>query len=388
MVCSKAWIISYMSKRIAILGTVVKDTLIFRRDLLQKLVASGHKVSVFCVDYDNSTREQMRSLGGIPVDYKLSRAGLNPFSDLFTILQLMRLFKKLSPDIVFSCFVKPTIYGSIAAGLAKVPTKIAMLEGLGYVFTDLPVGITFKQNILRKIQIFLYRLALPFIDKLIFLNPDDPIDLLGKNNLKAKQIEILGGIGLDLKLFPFVEAATETSRFIFIARLLAEKGTFEYIEAAKLVKEKYPEAEFVVLGGIDDANPGGLKQDELQKLIETDLIIYPGYVTNVAEWIARSSVFVLPSYREGVPRSTQEAMAVGRAVITTDVPGCRETVEDGVNGFLVPKWDAKALADRMLFCIENPEEVKRMGRESHRIAVEKFDAEKVNARLIEILGLS
>lgn len=377
-----------MSKRVAILGTVVKDTLIFRRDLIQKLVASGHKVFVFCVDYDDLTREKMSELGASPVSYKLNRAGLNPFADILTIWQLLKIFKRLNPDVVLSCFVKPTIYGSIAAGLAKVPTKIAMLEGLGYVFTDLPTGITFKQNLLRKIQVFLYRLALPFIDKLIFLNPDDPVDLLEKNNLKAKRIEVLGGIGLDLKLFPFVEVTTKTPRFIFIARLLAEKGTFEYINAAKLVKEKYPEAEFVVLGGLDDANPGALKKEDLQKLIDTGLVIYPGYVTNVAEWIAGSSVFVLPSYREGVPRSTQEAMAVGRAVITTDVPGCRETVENGVNGFLVPKWDAKALADKMLFCIENPEEVKRMGRESHRIAVERFDAEKVNARLIEIIGLS
>lgn len=377
-----------MPKHISILGTVAKDSLIFRRELILKLVASGHRVSAFCVDYTAETREQMRTLGAEPVDYKLSRAGMNPFADLATIWQLRKLFKKLQPDVVLSCFVKPSIYGSIAANMAKVPNKIAMLEGLGFVFTDQPNGITFKQKILRKIQVFLYRLAIPSMDKMIFLNPDDPVDLLDKNNLKPKQVGVLGGIGLDLKEFPYSEVNTDKIKFIFIARLLAEKGIFEYINAAKLVKSKHPEVEFIVLGGIDEANPGGLKQDELQQLLDEGIITYPGYVTNVAEWIADSSIFVLPSYyREGVPRSTQEAMAIGRGVITTDVPGCRETVEDGINGFLVPKWDAEALAKKMIYFVENPEEIKRMGKESHRLAVEKFDADKVNARLMKMMGL-
>ena len=132
---------------------------------------------------------------------------------------------------------------------------------------------------------------------------------------------------------------------------------------------------------------GALKQEELDQLVAENLFEYPGYVTNVKDWIIDSSVFVLPSYREGVPRSTQEAMAIGRPVITTDVPGCRETVLEGVNGFLVPKWNAEALAEKMCYIIENPEQVNIMGLESYKIAQEKFDAEKVNSKLIEIMGL-
>ena len=154
------------------------------------------------------------------------------------------------------------------------------------------------------------------------------------------------------------------------------------------MKEKYPSVKFTVLGAIDKEALGSLKEEELESLVKTNIIEYPGHVSNVSEWIENSSVFVLPSYyREGVPRSTQEAMAIGRAVITTDVPGCRETVVDGVNGFLVPKWNPEALAEKMIYFIENPAQIQVMGAESYKIAVEKFDAEKVNQRLVNILGL-
>lgn len=373
--------------KISILSTAIKDTLIFRRELILKLAAEGYEVFVFCVDYTEQTRLKVEELGGIPVDYALSRAGLNPIADLAAVWQLKKIFNKIKPEIVLSCFVKPSIYGSIAARMAGVPNRIAMLEGLGFVFTDLPGGLSFKQRVLRKIQVFLYWLALPSISTIVFLNPDDPIDLLKRNKLKAKRVEVLGGIGLDLSRFPYSNPPTSYVRFIFIARLLAEKGIFEYIEAAKRVKADYPNSEFVVLGGIDQANPGGLKQADLQKLLDTGVIVYPGYVNNVQEWLADSSVFVLPSYREGLPRSTQEAMAIGRALITTDVPGCRETVVDGVNGFLVPKWDVDALVDKMTYFIKHPETVELMGLESHKLAVKNFDADKINTKLMKIMGL-
>lgn len=376
-----------MPKKIVLLGTVVSSLLGFRADLIRLLVSDQHEVYVFGVDFSESSRQSVRELGAIPVDYSLSRAGINPFADISAALQLRKLLAKIQPDVVFSYFVKPVIYGSIAARLASVPSRMAMLEGLGYVFTDLPSGLGFKQKLLRSIQVMLYRLALPFIDHLIFLNPDDPVDLLQRHGLKAKRVSILGGIGLNFNDFPYSTVQVEPLRFLFIGRLLAEKGINEYVEAARIVKAQYPLVEFVVLGGLDEKNPGGLKQKELQKLLDDGVIVYPGHVSNVAEWIADCSVFVLPSYREGVPRSTQEAMAIGRAVLTSDVPGCRETVIDGVNGFLVPRWNAQALAEKMFHLIDNPQEIARMGRESHRIALEKFDAEKVNRRLIQLMSL-
>lgn len=261
-----------------------------------------------------------------------------------------------------------------------------MLEGLGYVFTDLPSGVTKKQALLRKVQIFLYRVTLPWLDRLIFLNPDDPVDLLERYELRVSDVRVLGGIGVDLQRYEYVPPDIEKPPcFIFVGRLLAEKGINEYVAAAKKVKSLCPEVRFVVLGGMDEENPGGLSRKELDDLIASGVIDYPGHVSSVKQWLVDASVFVLPSYREGVPCSTQEAMSVGRAVITTDVPGCRETVVNGVNGFLVPRWDSENLADKMLFLARDSALVARMGEESRRLAEQRFDAEKVNARLIQML---
>lgn len=359
--------------------------LIFRKELIQTLASQGYKVYCFALDYTDSTRAQVERLGGIPVDYSLNRTGLNPIRDIYDTWALSRKLKKIQPDLMFSFFSKPVIYGSLAAKLAGVPKRIGMLEGLGFAFTEQPFSLPCKVKLIRWIQVQLYRLSIPLLDKIIFLNADDPRDLLENHSIKAKNIEILGGIGLDLSTYRLTEPDIKKQRFIFIGRLLAEKGINEFIGAAKIIKAKHPTVEFVVLGGLDEGNPGGLTENELDSLISENLIIYPGYVDDVSSWIASSSVFVLPSYREGVPRSTQEAMAIGRAVITTDAPGCRETVEDGVNGFLVPKWDVPALASAMNKFIENPSLISKMGKESYRIAQEKFDVNIVNNRLINIL---
>lgn len=361
--------------------------IIFRKELIQTLSAQGHKVYCFAIDFTDATRDQIKNLGGIPVDYSLNRTGLNPLRDIRDTWALSRQLKEIKPDLMFSFFAKPVIYGSLAAKLAGVPKRIGMLEGLGFTFTEQPFSLPLKTKLIRWVQVQLYRLSVPLLDKIIFLNPDDPKDLLEKHSIKAKQAEVLGAIGLDLTDYAFVQPNTLKHRFIFIGRLLAEKGINEYIGAAKLVKQQYPDAEFVVLGGLDEGNPGGLKKAQLEALIKENIIIYPGHVDDVPRWIAEASVFVLPSYREGVPRSTQEAMAIGRAVITTDVPGCRETVEHGVNGFIVPRCDEKALAKTMIKFIENSELIEKMGLESYRIAQEKFDVVEVNKKLVQILGL-
>jgi len=376
------------SKTIVLIGTTGASFYGFRADLIKRLVKEQHVVYAFTSEYTDHCLEKISALGAIPVCYQLSRGGLNPLADIAALLQLIQKIKQIKADIVFSYFAKPVIYGSIAARWAKVPLIIGMLEGLGYTFTDQPQGQSLKTKVIRNIQLMLYRLALPQLDKMIFLNNDDRHDLLEQQHIKVEQSYILGGIGLDLSKYPYTVAPIEPIRFLFIGRLLKEKGIFEFINAIRLVKSKYPQAQFTVLGEIDHANMGALKQQDLDQLLQENLFEYPGYVTSVQEWISKSSVFILPSYREGVPRSTQEAMAMGRPVITTDVPGCRETVVDGVNGFLVPRWDARALAERMCFFIENPEKVNQMGQESYKIALSAYDVQKVNDKLLGIMGLT
>lgn len=377
--------------KILIIGNTSKSILGFRLDLIKFLILNNYEVYILVSEFNEIDLMSIENLGAIPLTYEMKRGGLNPILDLFEMINIKQKIINIKPDIVFSYFTKPVIFGSLAAKLAKVPKIIGMIEGLGSPFTEHKQGQTFKIKFIRFIQVSLYRIVFPFLDKIIFLNPDDPIDLINVNkiNYKNNAVQVLGPIGLNLSDYEFKQWNEDQSvSFIFIARLIAEKGIFEFIEAAKIVKHKYPLAIFKVIGGLDHENPHGLTQKELDQMINSGIIEYPGFVTNVAERIQDSAVFVLPSYyREGVPRSTQEAMAIGRPVITTDVPGCRETVVDGVNGFLVPKWDAEALADKMCYFIEYPEQINVMGLESFKIAQEKFDAEKINLKLIEIIGL-
>lgn len=361
--------------------------LIFRKDFIRYLVLQGHEVFAFALDYTPKTRKAVSDLGAVPVSYSLNKTGLNPISDVFHIYRLYRALKELAPDVVFSFFVKPSIYGTLAAKLAGVPRSIAMLEGLGYIHTPSKTGMALKKRVLRRVHGLLCTVGYAFADKVLFLNPDDPRDLSRVALLNKRKLEVIGPIGLDLQAFGFsMPDLSKPIRFIFIARLLAEKGVFEYLSAARLVRARFPKAEFVLLGGLDADNPAALSKAQLDEVIAEGVILYPGHVSNVKEWIADSHVFVLPSYyREGVPRSTQEAMAIGRAVITTDVPGCRETVVDGANGFLVPPWDSKLLSEKMIYFIENPDAVLRMGNESHRIAVDKFDVNNINAVLADIV---
>ena len=375
--------------KILIIGTVASSFYGFRADLIRAMRVKQYTVYAFTSEYTDADLKQIESLGAIPMTYELNRGGLNPLSDIVATYKLSKKIREIKPDLVFSYFSKPVIFGTIAAKLAKVPKIIGMLEGLGYTFTEQPEGLAKKTELIKKVQVLLYKFALPQLDKLIFLNPDDPKDLIDQYAINVRKVEVLGGIGLNLKEYPCqpIINIQQPINFLFIGRLLKEKGIHDFLNAAKIVKKKYPETQFTVLGAIDPHNLGALTQSELDELISSNIIDYPGHVDNVKDWIAKSHVFVLPSYREGVPRSTQEAMAIGRAVITTDVPGCRETVEHGVNGFIVAKWNPEALAEKMIYFIEHPEQIEKMGYESYKIAQDKFDAEKVNQRLLNILGL-
>lgn len=373
-------------KKIIIISNTASSLLNFRKHFIIYLVKCEYEVFGLAVDFTDETKRDLLKLGATPVDYQLARGGLNPFADLLNTLKLSRIIKKIAPDIVFSTFVKPAIFGTLAAKAVGVKFVVAMLEGLGFYFTEQPEGIRWKTKVLMRIQILLYKISLPRADRVIFLNHDDPIDLLKKNKIRVKDFKVLEGIGLSMDEFKFVPPMTSNSvRFIFVGRLLKEKGIFEFLEAAGLVKDKYEGAQFYVLGATDNENPGAIKEEKLKEYIDRGVIDYPGQVKNINEWLTKSHVFVLPSYREGLPRSTQEAMAVGRAVITTDVPGCRETVVNNRNGFIVSKGSAIELADKMSYFIEHPDEITRMGLESYVIANEKYNVEFINEKLLNWL---
>jgi glycosyltransferase involved in cell wall biosynthesis len=373
-------------ERIAVVGTMATVILGFRGELIKAMVGAGHEVYAFANDYTAETEAEVRSLGAVPVRYSLGRFSLNPLAELYSCWQLYRLFTRLNISVTFCYFAKPVIYGTLAAKAAKVPLRVAKIEGLGRAFTIPATGDTLKAKLIRWIQISLYRLSLAHTHHVFLLNPDDNADLIQRYRICCGQITQLGGIGVNLAHYPRTCAPQATLRFIFVGRLLAEKGIGYFLQAAKGIKALHPQTEFVVLGEPDGKN--GVSRSELMHFVEAGIIIYPGRVKDVLPHLQQSSVFVLPSYyREGVPRSTQEAMAVGRAIITTDMPGCRETVQHNLNGFLVPAHNQQALEHAMLQFIQQPGLVGVMGEQSYLLAQQRFDASIINQKIMQILQL-
>lgn len=372
--------------RLALITSQAFSIANFRGPLVRELVQRGVQVYALAPDFDDASRAAVQTLGAVPIEYAMSRTGLNPLGDILGLLRLVSLLRRLKVNVVFAYFIKPVIYGIIAARLAAVPKRFALVEGAGYVFTD-DEKQTFRRKILRDFVTRLYRLALSQAELVFMLNRDDKDLFIKEKMVAANKVKLLDGIGLELDQFRAADFLSGPVCFILIARLIQEKGIYNYIEAARKVKALFPEVRFILLGNVD-LNPGSISESEIHKWVAEGLVDWPGHVVDVRPWIAQASVFVLPSYyREGLPRSTQEAMAMGRPVITTDMPGCRETVEPGINGFLVPIRDSDALAEAMLHFVRQPELIKPMGIESRRIAEAKFDVHKINGLILTAIGL-
>jgi glycosyltransferase involved in cell wall biosynthesis len=373
------------SRRITLIGHAAGATLNFRAPLIADLVAAGWQVEVLAPGWTPDQQQHLRDLGAQAGTFPLSRTGLNPLQDLRTLWALYRHLRDSRPDAVLTYAAKTNVWGIMAAAWAGVPRRVAMVEGMGFAFTEGTNGRSRKQRLVGAVLTGLYRHAFRKAHQVIVLNPDDASDLQQQCGLEPQKTILLGGIGVPLSDWPFHPPHTTPVTFTLVARLLREKGVLEFIHAARLVKQRHPSTRFLLLGALDD-NPGSLREAEIQPWVQAGVIEWPGQV-DVKPWLAQTSVFVLPSYREGVPRSTQEAMAMGRAVITTDVPGCRETVVDGVNGFLVPPRDVTALAAVMQRFIDEPELIERMGLESRRLAEERFDVRRANAIIMGSLRL-
>lgn len=367
--------------RILIVSHYARSLLNFRGELIRKLVGLGHEVTALAPE--EGFAEKVRALGAEYIQIPLDRTGLNPVKDAGTFLTLVRLMRRIKPDMVLSYAIKPVIYGSLAAGWTRVLRSYSMITGLGFVF----VNGDADRGLLRRLVRTLYRLSLKHNAVVFFQNPDDlrlfqEEELLGR---KTKPV-LINGSGVDLERFYYVPPRTRPVAFLLIARLIWDKGVREYVEAARLLKQRYPEVSFQLLGPFD-SNPAAIQERHVTDWTAEGIIEYLGRTDDVRPYIAASSVYVLPSYREGTPRSVLEAMAMGRPVITTDAPGCRETVVPGMNGFLVPVKDAAALAAAMEKFILNPEMIVPMGEKSRQIAEEKYDVHKVNQVILQSMGM-
>jgi len=316
----------------------------------------------------------------------VGRKTLNPFRDLLLVFRVYRLYRSESPDIVFHNTIKPVIYGSIAAHWAGVKNIVDMIPGLGYIFT----GNQMPQRILRPLVKFMYRLALRRSHAVIFQNPDDSTYFREHNIVEPEKSRVIFGSGVDIDHFFFVEPDEEKTgcTFLLFGRMLWDKGVGEFVSAARLVKQRYPDTRFVLLGIIDKDNPSHIPERVIRKWSEAGDIEYAGSAKDVREVLGEADVVVLPSYyREGVPKSLLEAAAMGKAVITTDMPGCREAVVNNKTGLLVTAKDVDDLVNAMCRMITDRKMRARMGREGRRFVAESFDVRNVNRQILETLRI-
>lgn len=365
--------------KIVIISNFTDSVIRFRGSLLRLLVERGHAVHVLAPDFSGEQRRELTEMGVTLDTYRIERTGQNPLSDFRTLQDLIAWLRREQPDVSLTYFIKPNIYGGLAAAIARISRRIAMVEGLGYLFTE-DDRDTLKKKLTRGFAITLLKVALGRAHRVLFLNPDDRGEFIDRGIVDPAQARLLGGIGVDLTHYAVAPLPNRPPLFLMIGRLLREKGVREYVAAARIVRERFPEARFQLIGGMDD-NPGGISADEVRAFTADGSVEWLGELDDVRPSIAACSVYVLPSYREGVPRSTQEAMAMGRPVVTTDVPGCRETVIAGVNGFYAQPRDVPGLAKAMAYFCENPGLIPTMGQESRRMAEENFDVVKVNERI-------
>lgn len=371
--------------KIAIISNEAQSLLNFRGPLMMEMVARGHEVVALSPDHDDTSRKALSGIGVQAVDCKMSRSGTNPLGELVTILRIRRALRRHQPDLSFGYFIKPVIYGTFAAALAGVPRRFGLYAGLGFAFTD-TAGQSTKRKILQRVIATLARISARYSDRIMFQNPDDMAEFITRGIVAPEKAVLVGGTGVDLDSWPVTSLPPGPMTFVLAARLLRDKGIVEYAEAARLVRQTHPQVRFLLLGKTDD-NPAAIPRAEVEEWVREGLFEWPGHVP-VRPWLSQAHVFVLPSYyREGVPRSTQEAMAMGRAIITTDAPGCRETVVDGVNGLLVPPRDAVSLAAAMRRLADDPALVLSMARESRRLAEERFDVRSQNQKMLEVMGL-
>ena len=371
-----------------IVASIPESIIRFRLSLITSLQERGFEVHVAAPDVflASDYREDFLNLESTGVrlhQIRLHRRGLNPLSDARALFDLLAVLFQIRPKYILTYTIKPVIYGSFCAFLARVPNRISLITGLGVAFTD---GAKGKLSPLTRILIAkLYALALKVSSKIIFQNDDDrslftSLGIIGR----GQETYLINGSGVDLREYSSAEPRMEHN-FLIISRLIASKGIREFVAAARIIKTRYPNVVFTVVGYIDEGKDS-IDAKELNAWIEDGLINFLGELKDVRPAIRNSSVYVLPSYREGTPRSVLEAMAMGRPIITTDAPGCRETV-DFTNGFLVPVGDVDALVGAMCAFIDNPELIKEMGLASLDIVQRKYDVNTVTSDLLNCMDI-
>ncbi|MBQ2444926.1 MAG: glycosyltransferase family 4 protein [Oscillospiraceae bacterium] len=366
--------------RILVVSPKNKTVFNFRGDLIKDMIAKGHEVLVVGPNQDYV--DDVLALGVSEfIEIPMVKDNTSVSNDLSYLLALRRLMKEKKPDLVFGYTIKPVIYGSIAAKMAGVKHIHAMVTGLGRVYASSGM----KAKAVRTVTKLLYKRAFKACDSVIFQNGDDIKQLVEEHYLPLDKTVQVNGSGVNMERFARTPLP-EKPVFLMVSRVIREKGVMEYCQAARQVKKACPEARCILLGGYD-RSIGALKEEDIAPYIQDGSIEFPGEVKDPVAFYGQASVFVLPSYyREGLPRTLLEALSCGRPIITTDWPGCREPVEDGKNGYMIPVKDAELLADRMLTLTKDRALLLSMSDAAYETCKTRFEVGIINDQMRRALG--
>lgn len=367
--------------KIAVLSSHTSSLFWFRMDMMKDFIKQGHTVIALGPDPEANWKSEFEVEG---VHYKqlfVERNGINPFRDLRTYKELRQFMREERPDKIFAYQAKTVVYGSLAAKANGIKEVYPLIAGLGSIFR----GNGLKNRIIKIVMKAEYKVACKASKKVFFQNNDDKNEFINNGLIDEDKIVIINGSGVNLNKFKSMPLP-EAPAFLFIGRLIKDKGIMEYLEACKRIKAEYPEIKCLLVGPYD-SNPSALQPEELKPFIEQEVIEYFGEQSDVRPYIKQCSTYVLPSYHEGTPKTVLEAMAMGRSIITSDAPGCRETVTDGDNGFLVAVKDIDGLINKMKTLIDNPTMSKLMAERSLKLAREKYDVDLVNISIMDTMGL-
>jgi glycosyltransferase involved in cell wall biosynthesis len=368
--------------KILIIGAYPNSIVSFRGKLIRHFIAAGHEVIVMTAAAAPDVVAEVERLGAAFRPYSVERNGLNPVADIKTLLAIKTALSDIKPDHVLAYTIKPIIWGGIAARLLGFKGFNAMITGLGYAFEK---G-SFARNSINFIVKHLYKFALAKAKNVIFQNQDNRKLFTTLGLVEAEKCHRVFGSGVDIDDYQQQPLPSHEVTFLLIARLLGDKGIREFAKAAKIVKKQYPQATFQLLGPYD-SSPDKISAAEVAQWQSDGHIEYLGETRNVKPFIEACHIYTLPSYHEGLPRTVLEAMSIGRPILTTDASGCRDTVIDGDNGWLVPLRNVDELASRMMWFIENSEQWQSMANSSRQLVENKFNVNQVNEAISNIMAL-
>lgn len=368
-------------KKVAVLSSHTPSLFWFRMDMMISFRNNGYKVYALGNESEAEWKDKFQQENIEYIQIDVERNGVNPLNDLKTLKSIKNALSKIMPDKIFTFQAKTIIYGGIAAKQLGIKEIYPLVAGMGSVF----LNDSLKTRIIRKILVTEYKLGMKSCPAVFFQNHDDEQIFKDNGIVKKQEVVLIPGSGVNTEKFT-VQPLPEQFGFLCISRLIRDKGVYEYLEACRKIKEKYPEVRCLLVGPYD-SNPSALKPDELKPFIDDGVIEYFGEQTDVRPYMNQANVFVLPSYREGTPKTNLEAMASGRAILTTNAPGCKETVVEGVNGYMVPVKDVDALCEKMEYLINNPNIVSEMGAEGRKLAENKFDVKIVNNKICQTMKI-